>query len=252
MNKFRAAYRGIGFLFILGYQLTKAILNAFLHKHPLPGGLRIRRKFCIKSLRWLGVRIEQSGDIPQGGPYIFIGNHRSYLDPVVSLKDIPAMPVAKAEVSSWPLIGYGGKITGIMYVKRESKSSRAAVMEAMRVSLKGGYSVLVYPEGTTHTDPQTMPFKGGAFNLAAKEGIPIVPIALDYLDLNDAWVGDDTFIPHFIRCFGKKWTYVKIRYGQPIASDDINFLMEQSKLWIDATMRDIRAEFEAGAKSNRI
>lgn len=252
MNKLRAAYRGIGFLFILGYHFTKAILNAIIHKDPLPGGLRIRRKFCVRSLRWLGVRVDQSGDVPQGGPFIFIGNHRSYLDPIVSLKDVPAMPVAKAEVSSWPLIGYGGKVTGIMYVKRESKSSRAAVMEAMRKTLKMDYSVLVYPEGTTHTDPHTMPFKGGAFNLAAKEGTPIVPMALDYLDLGDAWVGDDTFIPHFIRCFGKKRTFVKIRYGQPLASDDLNYLMEQSKIWIDATMRDIRAEFEAGVKSSRI
>jgi 1-acyl-sn-glycerol-3-phosphate acyltransferase len=227
-------------------------LNALFHKDPLPGGLRIRHKFCVRSLRWLGVEIEQRGEVPKGGPYIFIGNHRSYLDPIVSLKDVPAMPVAKAEVSSWPLIGYGGKVTGIMYVKRESKSSRAAVMEAMRNSLQMGYSVLVYPEGTTHTDPQTMPFKGGAFNLAAKEGIPIVPMALDYLDLGDAWVGNDTFIPHFIHCFGKKKTFVKIRYGEPLAADDLNFLMDASKTWIDATMRDIRAEFAAAAKSKLV
>ncbi|MEZ4962349.1 MAG: lysophospholipid acyltransferase family protein [Saprospiraceae bacterium] len=249
MQKIRAGIRGVGFLFILMYHFSGILLYALFHKDPLPGGLRIRRKFCRRSLKWLGVHVERTGEIPQGGPFLYIGNHRSYLDPIAALIDIDALPVAKAEVSSWPLIGYGGKITGIMYVKRESKSSRAATLEAMRKTLVSGHSVLVYPEGTTHTNPQTIPFKGGAFNLAAKESVPIVPIAIDYLDMGDAWVGNDTFVPHFIRCFGKKRTHIKIRYGQPVSSGDLNFLMETSKKWIDETMKDIRAEFEAGAKT---
>ena len=72
-----------------------------------------------------------------------------------------------------------------------------------------------------------------------------MPMAIDYADLGDAWVGDDTFIPHFLRSFGKKRTYVKIRYGKPMMSTDINYLVTESKRWIDENMLGIRQEFES-------
>lgn len=244
MKKLRATTRGILLLCYLIYHISWAVIPALFRGKNLKHALMVRQFWVNRSLRMLGVVVDKHG-APPPGHHIFVGNHRTYLDPIVALMDVRALPVAKAEVADWPVIGYGARVTGIMYVKRDSKKSRAAVLAAMRETLKLGYSVLVYPEGTTHVLPTTIDFRTGAFNMAAREGFSVVPMAIDYADMGDAWVGNDTFIPHFLRCFGKKRTYVKIKYGEPIKSDSVDFLVAESKKWIDENMLAIRQEFEA-------
>jgi 1-acyl-sn-glycerol-3-phosphate acyltransferase len=244
MQTIRAAIRGILVAIFIVVHLTPALVKALAKGVDLPFALRMRRLWARRTLRMLGVKVDIKGTLPQGGPFMFIGNHRSYLDPVIVLKDLEAIPVAKAEVSSWPLIGFAARATGAMYVKRESKDSRTSTLKAMNRTLKNGYSVLVYPEGTTHDEPVTRSFKKGAFALAANEGFQVVPMAIDYLDQRDAWIGKDTFVPHFMRCFGKKKTFVKIAYGKPVLSNDTAVLLSETKDWIDRTLIEIRREFD--------
>ncbi len=222
--------------------IIPGIIKSFFSKDYLPLALRMRKLWAQRCLRLLGVQIHKKGNAPENGPFIFIGNHRSYLDPIVALRDIEALPVAKAEVSSWPIIGYGAKVTGIMWVKRESKRSRANTLKAMEEAIQKGFSVLIYPEGTTHVEPQTRQFSKGAFRLAASMDIGIIPIAIEYFDLRDAWVSDDTFIPHFLRCFGKKKTQIKLAYGAPIFGENGSELLQECQKWIDSEILEMRKE----------
>ena len=119
----------------------------------------------------------------------------------------------------------------------------------MKKTLENGYSVLVYPEGTTHIEPRTRDFKRGAFRLAAEQGFPILPMTIEYLDDGDAWIGNDTFVPHFIRCFGKKNTYVKIRYGEPISGNNADQLLHASKIWIDENLFLLRRAYDKKDKT---
>lgn len=231
------------FLFLVAH-ISWVVILAMFRGPDLQRALSIRQFWVKRILRMLGVVIDKHSE-PPSGHHLYIGNHRSYIDPIVALLDVKALPVAKAEVADWPVIGYGAKVTGIMYVKRESKSSRAAVLAAMRETLNLGFSVLVYPEGTTHVLATTIDFRTGAFNMAAKEGFTIVPMAIDYADLRDSFIGNDTFVPHFLRCFGKPRTYVKIRYGKPIKSDNVEEMVRTAKEWIDENMLIIRQEFDA-------
>lgn len=224
------------------WHMTPGMVLYLLRLDFLPIALKCRRLWARRTLHMLGVRVHRKGKPPIDQPCILIGNHRSYLDPIAVLKEVEALPVAKAEVGAWPLIGFAAKVTGILYVKRESKRSRADTLGAMGRYLEQGYSVLVYPEGTTHTDEKTMPFKRGAFTLAARTGFPVVPMAIEYLDLGDSWVGDDTFLPHFLRCFGKKRTHIFLHYGEPLSSDNPKELVEISQKWIDEEVAKMRAE----------
>ena len=218
--------------------MLPGLFKSFFSQNWLPLALRMRKRWGTLSLYILGVQLEQSGTIPIDSPYIFIGNHRSYLDPIVALRNIEALPVAKAEVSNWPVIGYCAKVTGIMWVKRDSTSSRAETIKSMRKTLENGFSVLVYPEGTTHMDPLTHSFQRGAFRLAADMGIGVIPIAIAYREKTDAWVGEDTFGAHFTRCFGRKHTYIRVAYGPTIKGQDANEIMNRSKEWIDGWLAD--------------
>lgn len=176
---------------------------------------------------------------------LIISNHRSYFDAIVILRNILAYPIAKTDVASWPLVGTICKSTGVIFVDRENNACREETLKEISSVLKNGFSILNTPEGTTHIEPTTIPFKPGAFVLAAQLGKPVIPIAIDYRDLKDAWIGNDTFIPHFLRCFGKWRTEIKISYLDPVGSDSVDELISVSKKQIDQELIRFRKDWNS-------
>ncbi|WP_456424790.1 lysophospholipid acyltransferase family protein [Lutibacter sp.] len=205
----------------------------------------IYRRFIIRILHYvLGTKIIVYGNEPKISGLI-VSNHRSYFDPLVILKNVLAYPIAKKEVESWPLIGSVCKTTGVIFVRRDNKNSRMETLDKINMILEKGFSILNTPEGTTHIKPITIKFKPGAFVIAAQLGVPVIPVAIDYKNLSDAWIGDDTFIPHFLRCFGKWRTEIKISFLEPIFSDNVDELIASSKKQIDSELLRFRKEWES-------
>ena len=239
---FRAFYKTVSLFFLLfGYVLYNAF-KALVFGHDYTWTLRTRRKFARFLLWFLNVEFEQKGTAPQGA-YIFIGNHRSYMDPVLAHQDMMALPVAKAEIGDWPIIGWGVKISGVLLVKRENKGSRKQTRQNIVTTIRDGHSVLVYPEGTSHARPTTLDFKPGTFRIAVENKIPIVPVAVEFKDPADAFINDDQFVAHFFNSFRKPKMYAKVRFGEPILSDDAEALIRQTKDWIDRQLLEVRKEF---------
>ena len=208
----------------------------------LERGILLRR-FTIRILHpILGSKIIVYGK-ESAFPGLIVSNHRSYFDPVVVLKNILATPVGKKEVESWPLIGNVARTTGVIFVKRENRNSRSETLKEVSSVLENGFSILVAPEGTTHIKPTTIAFKPGTFFLAAQLGVPVMPVAIDYKNLDDAWIGDDTFLPHFLRCFSKWKTEIKVSYLDPIISDNAEELISLSKSQIDQELLRFRKDW---------
>jgi 1-acyl-sn-glycerol-3-phosphate acyltransferase len=187
----------------------------------------------------MGVQVTIKGEPPQE-PVIFISNHRSYFDPVVVLAYTKALPVAKAEVSRWPLLGTAIRVSGVMFVQRESQVSRRRTLAGLTDAVKTGCSVLIFPEGTTSDAAGSLSFRKGTFQAAARENLAIVPVALDYADKADYWIGDDTFLPHYAKTFAKPKVRVWIHFGLKMAGHDTGTLLEESKKWIDTELGEIR------------
>lgn len=208
----------------------------------LERGILLRR-FAIRILHpILGSKITVYGKEPIASGLV-ISNHRSYFDAMVILKNILASPVGKKEVESWPLIGSVTKSTGVIFVNREEKSSRTQTLKEVRVVLENGFSIFVAPEGTTHIKPTTIDFRPGTFVLAAELGVPVMPVAIDYKNMDDAWIGDNTFIPHFLKCFSKWRTEIKVSYLEPIISDNAEELISLSKNQIDQELLRFRKDW---------
>lgn len=233
---FRAFFRFFIFLGTTCAFLTPILTRTFIKGFDLPYSLRMRSQCARLCMRFMGVRVDRNIPPAIEGPCIYVGNHRSYIDPVAVIADIPAMPVAKAEVSSWPLIGFAARATGVMYVKRDNKQSRKNTLEAMADILEDGHQVLIYPEGTTSAEPYTLPMRFGAFKLASDKNIPIVPIAIEYPRREDSWIGNDSFLRHFFHFFSQKRIVLKMEYGQPIYHADFNELVQLTRAWIDGRL----------------
>jgi len=187
----------------------------------------------------LGIRIDRN-ELPKNDNFILMPNHRSYLDIFIFSGLTPASFVGKAELRNWPFGKVATKITNLILVDRNNSRSLIRTMSEIKSSVSQGIPVTLFPEGTTYKGPLTKNFKSGSFKIATETGIPVIPAAIDYRDKNDAWVGDDTFIPHFFRQMGKPITYVTIRFGQPLSETDHEKLREQTKNEIETMLNEIQ------------
>jgi 1-acyl-sn-glycerol-3-phosphate acyltransferase len=209
-----------------------------LARDGLLARLRWRSVWMSVMLPFLGIRIQMYGvDNIMKSAAIFVGNHRSYLDPICALDITKTVAVAKAEVSKWPVIGVASTLAGVIFVNRSDKSSRNATLKTMEKLLHAGFSVLVYPEGTTSRAPAFLPFRIGAFNLAASISVPVVPVAMEFADPENAWTGDASFLPHFLRTFGKPATRIVMSFGAPISHHDGAQLMDNVHNWIASELQ---------------
>lgn len=197
--------------------------------------MRIRRKWALQLLPAIGVKLSVYGNIPEG-PCLLIANHRSYLDPILILRDVDVYPVAKAELAKWPLIGKGAAMAGILYLKREETGSRVGTMKQMIDKIQSGFPVLIFPEGTTSSRPDTLPFKKGGFKMAAQNGIPVVPVAICFSSPADFWVGKITFLAHAAKRFSDPEIQVSVVYGNAFLHPDAGYLLEQTQSWINQTL----------------
>lgn len=148
--------------------------------------------------------------------------------------------VAKAELSSWPIMGMAMKVAGVIPVNRNDTRSLIGTMSKIKDSVSKGVPVILFPEGTTYKGPLTKNFKPGSFKIAADSGIPVIPMAIEYRDKNDAWVGNDTFIPHFFRQMGKPITHVTIRYGKALSDPNHDKLRDATKAQIESMLTEIQ------------
>lgn len=226
------------FVFFVSYTfliVSEIRLKNFLWGRNIHRAMAIRKRWARNILKGVGVKLEVKGQLPQGAA-LLISNHRSYLDPVFVLCDIPAYPVAKAELANWPLLGKGAALAGILYLKRESARSRAGTLQQIQQILDNGFPVLIYPEGTTSALQGTLPFKKGVFLMAAKSGVPVAPIALCFDSAEDFWVGKEKFARHAARRFQQKEICITLVYGPALTSSNADDLLEHCKTWIDAQL----------------
>lgn len=243
VGKIRGVLRLLLFLLGVLLYIFRYLLKGLFVGLEVKRGMRLRKECLGLALRLLGVRVEVEGAPPTGGG-LLVANHRSYLDPIVVLSQVLAMPVAKKEVESWPVIGWGARLSGVFFVDRDSKESRRKTRKEVAAAIGEGYFIINYPEGTTHDLAQTIAFKPGTFVEAARGGFPVYPVAVDFYDRQDAWIDDDTFLPHFIRSFGKPHIYAKVRYGKAISTGSPEAILLSAQSFIDRALREFRIAWE--------
>ena len=235
MQHFRVFWRLIFFICYTSWTVAKIWLANILLGSNIARSMRIRRFWASRLLEKTGVSISVTGT-PPSFPCIITANHRSYIDPILMLQDVDAFPVAKAEIASWPVIGKGAAMAGILYLRREDARSRAETLTEIQQVVQRGNPVIIFPEGTTSGLPGTLPFKPGVFKLAARGGIPVVPVAICFHDPLDYWVGKEGFLSHASRRFREKKIPVTLHYGPAIASADPDDLSSQARNWINTRL----------------
>jgi 1-acyl-sn-glycerol-3-phosphate acyltransferase len=240
-NKVRGYFRLIHFFVHTFYWLVAVTIRSKASPEKL---MSMRQKWARGMVRLLNFKLDISGPRPPEETALYICNHRSSLDPLILLSDIKAWPVSRHEVKNWPLVGKGGEKTGIIFVDKSSRESRAMVKEALLREMQSGKSILIFPEGRTNVKLTTATFQKGSFEQAAAGGYPVIPISMEYKYKTDYWDHSDSFTAHFVKNFGKRETPIRIIYGDPIRSDNSWTLLRQAQSWIDEHILEIRREWD--------
>jgi len=206
-------------------------LRKRLSRRPLEVALRATQRLSRALIRVLGVQVDVAGS-PWAGLALYVANHRSYVDVAVLMARKPTVFLAKTEIGEWPVFGAATRLAGTVYVRREDRESRKRALGEIRNHLERGTPVTVFPEGTTSSGPGIQPFRPGVFRVAAELGVAVVPVAIAYGSREDAWVGDDDFVRHFLDRFGNPRMRVAVEFGPPMHGDDAERLKDAAESWI--------------------
>lgn len=111
--------------------------------------------------------------------YVVVSNHQSMVDiPLLCLLPWEMKWIAKIELFRLPVVGWMMKMAGDIPVDRQKRGGSQALLRA-RAYLQQKCPVMIFPEGTRSPDGVLRPFTDGAFLLAIKAQVPILPIAID-------------------------------------------------------------------------
>ena len=172
-------YAVLALIFLPLYPVFRYLLTDE-RRHPKAQKLRrfwARATFTLTGMR---CKVENTNGIDLGKTYVIVANHTSHLDiPALSLA-VPAYFgfLAKAELSNVPLLRIFFKTIDIE-VERDRPEGGAKSYKLSVQALKSGKSLVIFPEGGIYGNPKIInPFKEGAFRIAIRQKIPILPVGL--------------------------------------------------------------------------
>ena len=132
----------------------------------------------------MNVQVSGAEHLDPNQTYVFISNHRSYLDTATLLAYTGRRLglLAKRELLNVPILGYGMGFVNVMAIDRSNRDRALKTVEAATARIRSGRSFGVFAEGTRAKPGEFLPFKKGAFYMAAQAGVSIVPVAIKNTD----------------------------------------------------------------------
>lgn len=161
-----------------------------------------------------GTRVKVSFEVPLADrAYLFMANHQSLFDIPLLLATLPGQVrfLAKRELFRLPVFGWALRVGGFIPIDRKDRSSARTSFRSAVARLKGGESVLIFPEETRSPDGRLLEFKRGGFLIAVRSGVDIVPVGIRGT--------------HAVRSKDRLWVSpgpVEIVYGAPIEIRDLS------------------------------
>lgn len=162
--------------------LCAAVFCPLVIALPRPGLRRRAGRLGVRlGLLLLGIPLQVKGlrHLP-AGPCIAVANHASYIDGLVLSAVLPAhfTFVVQDGASRWPLLGRTLGRFGVSFIDRRNVRRGGTQTRALLRRARRGESLAIFAEGTFKPEPGLLPFKNGAFLIASKSGLPVLPVSL--------------------------------------------------------------------------
>ena len=152
-------------------------------------------------------------NVPKDQAVLYVGNHRSYFDVIMTYARCPRLTgyIAKVEMLRYPLLRDWMKALYCLFLDRDDiKAGLKTILQGIEY-IKNGISICIFPEGTRNHSDVMLPFKEGSMKIAEKTNCPIIPMAIT----NSAEIFEN-HIPFVRRC------HVILEYGKPILPGELS------------------------------
>lgn len=203
--------------------------------------MNIKNKSSLAIVKWAfrrclnitGVSITVIGEenVPKDIPVLYVGNHRSYFDILITYIRVPRPTgyIAKKEMLRYPsLVNWMKNLHCLFLDRNDIKQGLKTILEGIE-KVRSGISICIFPEGTRNKVNDTfLPFHEGSFKIAEKTGCPIIPMSIN----NSAAIFED----HLPRI---RKAHVILEYGKPIYIKD---LPKEEKKFVGAHVQEIIKE----------
>jgi 1-acyl-sn-glycerol-3-phosphate acyltransferase len=174
----------LGFLFLgvwTAFMTTGAVALSVIKRDP-EVFRRAQRDWARGLVRFWGVDVRVFGaeSVDLSRSYVVMANHLSYVDIVALFLALPIIPgfLAKAELAKIPFLSQALRSGGHVVIERDQRQSAMQTLNKAAEEVRGGKTVLVFPEGTRGDSDTIGDFKKGGFHLAKSAGVPILPVGL--------------------------------------------------------------------------
>ena len=166
------------------YTIVMALLSFALWPFDRTGELQhwCARWWCRLVAWTIFARIHVHGveHVQRGRPYVYMANHASLIDTPALFAYLPYQfrIMAKKSLFNVPFMGWHLRTAGHFPIDHGNPRKIATSLRRVIDGVKGGRSLAVFPEGKRTEDGQLQPFETGAFKIALKAGVPIVPVSI--------------------------------------------------------------------------
>lgn len=193
----------------------------FLRRHdrnPVNSRIAWMQWMSRRFLALLHCNVSVSGDVPKSG--LIACNHLGYVDILVIGSLCPAIFVAKNDVKEWPIFGWLASRAGTIFVSRNEPAKVATQLREMERPLREGYSVVLFPEGTSSDGSSVLPFRSSLLESVLITECSITPAVISYELMGEgdvgrevAYWGDHSLIPHLGNLLSKSAFTANLSFG---------------------------------------
>lgn len=187
--------------------------------------------FLARHVLGIRYRVEGLENLPAGGPAIVMSKHQSAWETIAYQLIFPPLSfVLKKELLRIPFFGWGLAMISPIAIDRDAgREALKDIEDQGNDRLAKGFWVLIFPEGTRVKPGETGKYNIGGAWLAAKTGVPVIPVAHNAGRL---WPKN---------AFLKRAGLISVVIGPPIvtAGKKASVINAEVEAWIEAAMQKL-------------
>lgn len=217
---------------IAGYMAQATMGRALFREHDdrLRFFIENVSRWCRKALKTMDFEVECVGleklDLKKKN-YLFVANHMSYLDVLLFSSQVPSVFVTSVDMGEVFFLGSLAEMGGSIFVERRHRQQVDRDLTTMTETLKNGFNIVIFPEGTSTDGQKILPFKKSLLMSAVDSKRDIVPVAIKYMSIDGVpftkenadtvcWYGEMTFADHLMGLWKHRSIKVQLQFLDPI------------------------------------
>lgn len=195
--------------------------------------------WAILKVLLIPVKVEGRGRLRKGESYVFVSNHQGAFDIflIYGYLNRNFKWMMKHQLGKLPFVGIACRMSHQIFVDKRSPRRVKETYDKARLTLRGGMSLVVFPEGARTFTGHMGVFRRGAFMLADELQLPVVPLTIN---------GSFNIMPRTNRPYHVDWHPLSLTIHDPIypATRGVDNIKDTMSRSYDAIMGGIVPEYQ--------